>query len=77
MQRIQTLLPQRSITAEPRIDLSQRLGADAVDAPLRLVANVDQPRLAKHAKVSRNPWTSNGQESGQVAHGGRTVSQRL
>jgi hypothetical protein len=45
VQGIQPLLPQGPIPAQPFINLGERLGAEAVDPPLRLLADLDQPRL--------------------------------
>jgi hypothetical protein len=46
VQRVYALLPQGPVTAKPFINLGKRLRAKAVDAPLRLLADLDQPRLA-------------------------------
>jgi hypothetical protein len=46
VQGIQPLLPQGPVPAQPFVDLAERLKAKAVDPPLRLLADLDQSRLA-------------------------------
>jgi hypothetical protein len=51
VQGVQPLLPQGPVSTQPFIDLGERLRAEAVDAPLRLLANLDQTRLTQHPQV--------------------------
>jgi hypothetical protein len=39
------LLPQGAVPAQPVIDLGEWLEAKTVDPPLRLLADLDEPRL--------------------------------
>jgi hypothetical protein len=53
VQGIEPLFPPGPVPAQPLVDLGQRLGAEAVDPPLRLLADLDQSRLAQHPQVPR------------------------
>src|SRR5215469_7351197 len=61
VQGIQPLLPQGPVPAQPSIDLGERLGAKTVDPPLRLLADLDKPRLPQHPQVPRCPRAGNRQ----------------
>src|SRR5258708_25442448 len=60
------LLPQNPIPAQPFIDLGQRLRAKTVDSPLRVLANLDKPRLPQHPEMARYPWPTNRQQPCQL-----------
>jgi hypothetical protein len=77
VQGIKSLLPQGPVLGQPFIDLGQRFGAKTVDPPLRVLADVDQPRLSQDPQVPRYPWTGYGQQGGQLTGGCRTASQGL
>jgi hypothetical protein len=49
VQGIQLLTPQGAVALEPLIDLVQRLGPQTVDAPLGVLANLDEPGLTEHS----------------------------
>jgi hypothetical protein len=51
VQRIQPLLPQDPVSAQPFIDLGERLRSKCVDPLLRLLADIDQPGFPEHAKM--------------------------
>ena len=51
VQGIWPLLRQGPVPAQPFIDLGERLGLRAVDPPLRLLADPDEPRLPQHPQV--------------------------
>ncbi len=61
VQGIQSLFPQGPVPVQPFIDLGERLEAETVDPPLRLLAHLDQPRLAQYSQVPGYPrpglWT--------------------
>ena len=50
-ERVEAAGPVRSIWAEPRVQLGQRLGAEVVDAPLGVDADIDEAGVAQHAQV--------------------------
>lgn len=77
MQRIEALLPERSVTREPVIDLGQRLGPQAVHPSLRVLAHIDQPSLTEHPQVPRDSWASDGQQTSQLAGAGLSFAQSL
>ena len=77
MQGIQPLLPQGPVPAQPFIDVGQRLGAKSVDPPLRLLANLDEPRLPQHPQMPLDPRAGNWQQRRQVARGCRAAGQGL
>ena len=77
VQGIQPLLPQGPVPAQPVIDLGEWLGAKAVDPPLRLLADLDQPRLPQHPQVPRYPRAGNRQQRRQLTRGCRAAGQGL
>jgi len=77
VQGVQPLFPQSPVPAQPVIDLGERLGAEAVDAPLRFLANLDQSRLAQHPQVPRYPRAGNRQQRRQFTRGRRATGQGL
>jgi hypothetical protein len=62
----QPLLPQGPVPAQPFIDLGERLKAKTVDPPLRLLADLDKPRLPQHPQAPRYPRASNRQQRRQL-----------
>jgi len=52
VERVETLLPLISIWRQPAVDLGQWLGAEAVDAELPIVANIDQASVPQHPQVA-------------------------
>jgi len=55
VQGVKPVLPQGPVAAQPVIDLGQRLGAQTVDPPLRLLADVDQTRLRSTRRCRDTP----------------------
>jgi hypothetical protein len=51
---IEARSPELSIRGEPVVELSQRLGPDAIEAALRVGAGVHQARLPEDAQMLRN-----------------------
>jgi hypothetical protein len=49
VQGIQPLFPLCPVGTEPFVDLGQRLGAQAVDAPLCLMTKLDESGLPQHS----------------------------
>src|SRR6266496_6113437 len=45
VQGVQSQLPQGPVPAQPFIDLGERLEAEAIDPPLRFLADLDEPCL--------------------------------
>jgi hypothetical protein len=60
---------------EPVVELGQRLGPQAVDPPLRVLADLDQPGLAEHPQVPGHSGTSDRQQRGQLADCGVSSAQ--
>jgi hypothetical protein len=54
LERVDVRRPQATERREPFVDLHQRLGPDAIDAPLRIHARLHEPGLAQHAQVLRH-----------------------
>ena len=77
VQGVQPLLPQGPVPAQPLIDLGQRLGTKAIDTPLRLLANLHEPRLTQHPQVPRDAGSRDRQQRRQVTRSGRTAGERL
>src|SRR5262249_54546123 len=75
VQGVQPLFPQGPVAAQPFIDLGERLRAEAVDPPLRLLADLDQSSFPQHPQVSRYPRRGDRQQRRQLAGGGRATSQ--
>jgi hypothetical protein len=75
VQGVEPLFPQGPVPGKPFIDLGERLGAQAVDPPLRFLANLDQPCLPQHPEVPRHPWPGDRQQRCQLAGGDRAAGQ--
>jgi len=60
MQGIQPVPRQGPVPAQPFIDLGERLKAQTVNPPLRLLADLDKPRLPQHPQVPRYPGRAIG-----------------
>jgi hypothetical protein len=59
-QGIQPLPPQGPVPAQPFIDLGEWIEAKTVDPPLRLLADLDQPRFPQHPQLARYPGRATG-----------------
>ena len=59
--------------AEPLVDLGERLGTQAVDPKLRLLADLDQARLTQHPQVPGDSRAGDRQQLGQLTHRGGAV----
>src|SRR5689334_13261443 len=77
VQGVQPLLPQGPVPAEPLVHLGERLGPQAVHAPLGIAADLDEPRFTQHPQVPRHPRAGDRQQGRQLACGGRPVGQGL
>jgi len=53
LEGVEVRCPKAPEGLEPGVELHQRLGAKAIDAPLRLDARLDEARLSQHAQVLR------------------------
>jgi hypothetical protein len=49
VQGVQPLFPQGPVAVKPLVDLGQRLRAQTVDAPLGVLASLDETGLAQHS----------------------------
>jgi hypothetical protein len=70
VQRVKALLPEVSVVTEPGIKFGERLGAKIVDAPLRLVVHLDQPRFSQYAQVARDSGPGDRQPLSQFPYSG-------
>ena len=57
---VHAVLPQGPVTTEPRVDLRERLGTQAVYPKLRLLTHVDEAGLTQHSQVSETPGRAIG-----------------
>ncbi len=53
---VQPVSPEPSVGLKPLIYLDEWFGTQTVDAPLRVVTDLDQTRLAEHPKVLGDAW---------------------
>lgn len=67
MEGVEPLAPELPVVGQPVIDVDQCLGAQAIDAPLRIFAYVDQAGLSQHPKVARDARTSDRKRVGKLA----------
>jgi hypothetical protein len=77
VQGTQPLLPQGPVPTQPFIELGKCLRAQAVDAPLRLLADLDQPRLPQHPQVPGDARSGNRQQCHQLTGCRFAVGQSL
>ncbi len=68
-ERVQAAGPVRSIWAEPRVQLGQRLGAEVVDAPLGVDADIDEAGVAQHAQVPGDAGLMHARDLHELADG--------
>lgn len=73
MQRVEALLPDGSVGAEPRVELYQRFWAQPVDPPLRVVLHVHETGFSQHPQVPRDPGSGYRQQLGELADRRRVV----
>ena len=77
VQGVEAVLPQRPIGLEPLVDLDERLGPQAVDAPLRVLLDRHETGLAQHPQVTRHTGAGDRQGVGELGDGRRMVPQDL
>lgn len=80
MQGVQAVSPQRAVVVQPGVHLGEWLRRQAVDPPLRLLANRNQAGFADHPQVTRNARASNRKRVGEfpaVAGWSRKISSSL
>src|SRR5262245_249523 len=70
LQAIETFVPQRTVALEPRIDVLQRVRADAAGAPLCLSAPGDEAGAFKYLEVLRHGGAAHLEGLGELRHGG-------
>jgi hypothetical protein len=51
LQTIEVRRPELSVRLEPVIEILKRLGTDAIEATLRIGANVDESRISQNPKM--------------------------
>ena len=51
VQGVEPLLPQCAVSLEPFVEFGQGLRPEAVDPPLGLLTNLDQPRLPQYPQM--------------------------
>ena len=73
VQGIEPVLPERAVVLQPLVDLDERLRAQAVDPPLRLLTYVDEPGLPQHPQVPGHAGSSDRQRVGQLAGRRRVI----
>lgn len=80
MQRIEPLLPQGPIAAEPLVNVSQRLRTQLIDAALCVLPDLDQARFAQDAQMPRHSRAGYGQKRCQLPRccrpGDKALEQR-
>src|SRR3954467_15900567 len=54
LERVEMNRPETAERSKPRVDLHERLRFDAIDAPLRVDARLDEAGVTKHAQMLRN-----------------------
>src|SRR4051794_31164396 len=64
---VQAAAPQPAVRREPGVDLRERLGVDAVPAPLRIPADTDEIGLAQHLQVLRDARLAHVEALDQLA----------
>ena len=59
------------------VDVGERLGAQAVDAALRVDARLDEPGLAQHAQVLRHGGLAHVERAHELPHRALLLSQQV
>ena len=77
MQGIKPLLPESPVPVKPLVDLGERLGTQAVNTLLCLLADLDKPRLPQHPEVAGYTRPGDGQQCRQLTGGCWAASQGL
>jgi hypothetical protein len=76
-QLIEVLAPQAAVRREPIIELGQWLGADAVEAALRVGTRLDQASVLQHPQVLGDGGLTEAQPIYELAHGSLAVPEDL
>lgn len=77
MEGVEPVLPQPPVRTQPFVDLDQRFRPEAVDPPLGVLADLDQPRLAQHPKMTRHPRPRDRERICELPGRRRMIAQDL
>lgn len=76
-QAIEGVRPQPPVRSQPSVDLSQRLGANAVEAPLCIDAGLHETDVAQHTQVLRHGRLAQAQFTDEVSDGALPVPEQI
>src|SRR4051794_6074762 len=77
LEGVEAVRPQAAVRREPRVDLRERLRAQLVPAPLRVLANADEAAVAQDPEVLRHPRLAEPELVHELADGSRALEQQV
>jgi hypothetical protein len=69
--------PQLAVRGEPFVELRERLGTDAIQAPLRVSPRLNQARVPQHAKVLGHRRLADPEAGDEFADRPLSVAQQI
>jgi hypothetical protein len=69
--------PELAIRGEPFVELRERLGSDAIEAPLRVCACLDETGVPQHAKVLGHRRLADTEAVDKLAHRPFSVAEQI
>jgi hypothetical protein len=77
LELVEALSPHLAVGLEPPVELDQRLNPDAVQTALAVGADIDEPGVAKHAKMLRYRRLAHRQPLDQCADRALAAAQLI
>src|SRR6185503_895359 len=77
LEGVEAVGPQPPVGREPRVDLGERRGAQHVEAPLRVLADLDEPALAQDAQVLGDAGLAQAEQRDELADRARALEQEV
>jgi hypothetical protein len=74
---IQMSRPEPAVGGEPLVELGERLRSDAVQAPLRIRAGLDEPGVLENAEVLRHGWLAEAELLDELSDGPLAVAEQI
>ena len=77
LQSVEPAAPEVAVGAEPGVELGERLGAQAVPAPLSVGPHLDEPGLTQHPQVLRHAGLAEPEVLDQLADGPLALPEQV
>jgi hypothetical protein len=77
LQQIEARDPEFPVAGEPLVEIGERLGADPIEAPLRIDSGFDEPGVLQYAQVLRHGRLADAEVVDEGADGLFAVPEEL